>query len=115
MSDVWMSNVADRAGSAEHVVQFYESDDRLCDRVASFLGAGLLAGDPLVVIATGAHRDAISGRLRSRGFDLDGACADKQVLLLDAEQTLARFMVGAHPDAARFSATVGALLDGALP
>src|SRR4051812_4770101 len=110
-----MSNVADGTGESEHVVQFYESDDLLCDQVASFLGAGLLAGDPLVVIVTEAHRDAISGRLRARGFDVDGVCAGKQMIILDAEETLARFMVGAHPDAALFSAALGELLDGAVP
>src|SRR5205807_2644981 len=73
------------------------------------------AGDPLVVIVTETHRDAISGRLRARGFDVDGVCAGKQMIILDAEETLARFMVGAHPDAALFSAALGELLDGAVP
>jgi PAS domain S-box-containing protein len=93
-----------------HIVQFYESDDFLCDTVANFLGAGLEAGEPLLVIATAAHREAFRGRLALRGFDVEGACNSGQLTLLDARETLATFMVGGMPDWSRFKEVIGAII-----
>jgi signal transduction histidine kinase len=84
----------------DHVVQFYEKDDFLCDRVADFLEDGLRAGEPAVVIATDAHRAAISGSLQGRGCDLE------RVTFLDARETLDLFMSGGMPDGHRFVAAI---------
>ncbi len=45
-------------GASDHIVQFYEDDAFLCDTVARFIGAGLAAGDAVVIIATDLHRQA---------------------------------------------------------
>jgi signal transduction histidine kinase len=84
----------------DHAVQFYEQDAFLCDRVADFLEDGLRAGEPAVVIATGAHRAAISGSLQARGCDLE------RVTFLDARETLNLFMCGGMPDGHRFVAAI---------
>jgi signal transduction histidine kinase len=96
-----------------HRVQFYESEDFLASTVADFLAAGLSVGQPLVVIATEAHRRAFARELKVEGFDVDGASRTGQLVLLDARETLATFMVGATPDGERFRAIVGAVLDTA--
>ncbi|HUR61017.1 MAG TPA: GAF domain-containing protein [Candidatus Thermoplasmatota archaeon] len=87
------------APTGSHVVQFYRSDDFLLDQVARFLRPGLAAGGPAIVICTPAHRDALLPRL--------GSLARADLLLLDAEETLARFMVGDSPDPGLFDAVVG--------
>ncbi|MFN2564611.1 MAG: ATP-binding protein [Gemmatimonadaceae bacterium] len=96
-----------------HRVQFYEDERFLASTVADFLAAGLTVGQSLVVIATESHRTAFTRQLKLEGFDVDGAAGIGQLTLLDARQTLDRFMVGAAPDGERFRATVGAVLEAA--
>jgi PAS domain S-box-containing protein len=106
------SNPLDRAGdSSRHVVQFYESDDAVCNVIADFVGPGLAAGESAVVIATGPHRRELLARLAARGVDVESARAAERLVLLDAEETLSRFMVGTVPDWDRFRSTVGPVLD----
>ncbi len=98
-------------GDMNHVVQFYEDDAFLCDTVARFLGAGIVAGDPVVVIATDLRRHAFIQRMRANHLDADAALASGQLTMLDARETLAQFMVGDMPDWERFTATVGSVLE----
>jgi PAS domain S-box-containing protein len=83
-----------------HLVHFYEDEEALFDVVGGFLGAGLDAHDRLVVIATPEHRSTLVQRLRDR--EGDRAVATGQLLLLDAREMLARFMVNGQPDPERF-------------
>jgi PAS domain S-box-containing protein len=94
-----------------HVVQFYNDEDHLSHVVADFLAAGLQAGEPLVVIATEAHRETFRRELSARGFDVDGACASGQLTLADARATLQTFMVGGMPDWDSFRRHVGGTLE----
>jgi signal transduction histidine kinase len=95
-----------------HIVRFYENDTFLTAAVADFLAEGLAAGEPLVVIATAAHREAFTLRLRSKGLDVRRATREGRCAFLDARETLAAFMVGPMPDAERFRAVVGPVLQG---
>jgi signal transduction histidine kinase len=79
-----------------HVVHFYEDEESLFDRVSQFLGAGLRAGDPLLVIATEGHRTAFRRRLER--FGGEHAIESGQLVLRDAHETLSKFMVGNMPD-----------------
>src|ERR1051325_6079042 len=47
-----------------HDVQFYDGEEFLYETVANFLTDGLRAGQPLVVIATQAHRRGFLDQLR---------------------------------------------------
>jgi PAS domain S-box-containing protein len=98
----------------DHVVQFYEDDRFLVGAVAEFLTPGLLAGQGAVVIATDAHREALTAQLERAGVDVDGACFRGRLLLLDAEETLSTFMVGSMPDPELFAATVGSAIEKRL-
>jgi len=98
----------------DHVVQFYEDDRFLVDAVGAFLTPAMLAGQGAVVIATDAHREALTAHLEAAGVDVDGACFRGRLLLLDAEETLSTFMVGAMPDADLFAATVGSAIEKRL-
>src|SRR5579863_170689 len=70
-----------------HLVQFYDDEAVLFDAVVRFLGAGLDAGDRLLVVATPEHREAFVRGLEDRG--VDRAIADGQLLLVDAREMLA--------------------------
>jgi signal transduction histidine kinase len=97
-------------GSA-HTVQFYESEQFLYGVVGDFLAEGLVAGQPLVVIATEEHREAFAARLRSRGFDIEFLARAGRLTMLDAKETLATFMVNSVPDQPRFLRSVGSLIE----
>ncbi|HVU50338.1 MAG TPA: MEDS domain-containing protein [Polyangia bacterium] len=93
-----------------HVVQFYEDDAFLVDRVADFLAVGLAGGEPVIVVATPEHRASFAALLDRRGLDTDAAAARGQLVWLDAAETLARFMVGDMPDWTLFSSVFGEVL-----
>jgi PAS domain S-box-containing protein len=93
-----------------HLVQFYEHDSFLLDELSRFIGAALGAGDAAVVFATRAHRDGLSDRLESRGFDTVKAAKRDRYISVDAGETLSKFMVNGEPNAERFAGTIGPLL-----
>jgi signal transduction histidine kinase/ActR/RegA family two-component response regulator len=97
-----------------HFVRFYQADATLIDEVVAFADRALHAGGRAVVIATQPHLSAIGQRL-SRGSHagLESAPYPGRYLALDAEQTLARFMVDDWPDEGRFFASVGTLMASA--
>jgi hypothetical protein len=93
---------------SEHLVQFYEDDTVFLDSLEEFVAGGIRAGDGVLVIATPAHRRALSDRLRARGLDPDSA--ESPYIALDVEETLARFMVNGWPDDRRFKGVVSELI-----
>ena len=99
------------AGAHGHAVQFYDSDAYLVGVVSRFLLAGLQAGEPIIVVATAAHREVFIARLR----ELDPALPSGRITLLDARQTLARFMVGDTPDPDAFRRVIADLIGQVAP
>jgi signal transduction histidine kinase/CheY-like chemotaxis protein len=97
-------------GDQDHAVQFYDGEEFLCEAVARFLGAGLLAGDRLIVFATPMHRQTFAGGLLEKGFDVERARAAGRLIMVDARETLESFMSGGAPDWERFRARVGGLV-----
>ncbi len=103
----------DGAGAAtgsEHIVQFYEADEFLSASIADYLAGGLIAGQPVIVIATDPHRRAVLRRLQARGISADGDGA----AWLDARETLSACMVGPLPDPERFRAALGPTIEQTL-
>ncbi len=82
-----VSGVDDLGNS--HVVQFYEHEEELADRVASYLRDVLDGRGVAIVIATAAHRQAIQDRLSEVGADLTAAAGRGDYVALDAEGTMA--------------------------
>ena len=78
-----------------HTVQFYERDEFLLEAVGKFLRAGLERDERLLVICTREHADALLERLAPLNA---GHAAEGRLTLLDARETLAKFMVGDMPD-----------------
>jgi hypothetical protein len=97
-------------GPRDHVVQFYNDDGELTERVGGYLSEALLDGGVAVVIATAAHRAAFEARLADAGADVAAAAGRGAYLAFDAEEMLGRFMAGGRPDRARFEEAVGSLI-----
>jgi hypothetical protein len=95
---------------SEHLVQIYEEDSVVLDALEGFIGGGLRAGDGVLVIATAAHLHALEERLTAQGVDVGAAREREQYLPLDAEETLAQFMVSGWPDDDLFEHLVTHLL-----
>jgi KaiC/GvpD/RAD55 family RecA-like ATPase len=93
-----------------HAVQFYGDDDSLFTTVAGFLSQGFVDGHPAIVIATEGHRTSILQHLRGRLIDVDTVQQMGSLIMLDAHQTLDRFMHHGMPDRERFEASVGSLI-----
>jgi PAS domain S-box-containing protein len=102
-----------RGPAFDHLVQFYESDAFLADRVGEFIGAGFQAGEGGIIIGTPEHNSAIANRLAQNGLDLTALAKAGQYVALDAKDTLSQFMVKGLPDKKRFDQLIGGVLTNA--
>ena len=93
-----------------HLVQYYEKEGFLYDRVTDFMSDGLRGSDAAVLIATRAHREGVESRLARRGVDLSDLSASGRYHALDAQETLSRFMVDGMPDPLRFANAIGPVI-----
>jgi DNA-binding NarL/FixJ family response regulator len=96
-----------------HEVLFYSDDAVLLDTGTRFVAAALKAGNAAIVLATKPHRDALLQRLQAEGVDTDGALQQGTYISLDAADTLSTIMAHGMPDAGRFLAGLGALIEAA--
>ena len=84
----------------DHVVQVYQDDDFLDEAVSGYVRPALDAGEAAILIAVPEHRE------RFASID-PAALARGQVVLLDAQETLGRFMRDGMPDWRSFHEIVG--------
>lgn len=99
-----------RAEPRGHMVQVYEGDEQLVRKAGGYLVDGLQAGEVVVVIATGPHRRAFETSIAEAGIDVAEARGSGRLVILDAGETLDRFLVDGRPDEAGFDAVVGTLV-----
>ena len=94
----------------DHFVQFYETDEFLLNSLGGFVGTGLSAGEAVIVITTETHRQGLEQLLQTHDLELAGLKASGQFVLLDAAETLERFMVDGSPDPTKFNDVIGSLV-----
>src|SRR6478672_11622485 len=92
---------------SEHFVQFYENDEFLIESVSGFVGTALRDGGSSITIATHEHRSALERKLVACGIDVAEPESAGRYVVLDARETLSRFMVGPSVDVKRFDEVVG--------
>jgi len=92
-------------GPHDHFVQLYKETDELAEAVAEYVVTGLRRGEAAVLIGTPAHRSSFLARI-----DAAHAVRQGQLTLLDAEETLARFMANGMPQWQAFHEVVGGLI-----
>ena len=97
----------------DHLIQVYENDKIFLDTVEGFAGAGFLAGDSVIIIATTCHLESLNARLRNQGFDLESLKKKYQYIPLETNETLSKFMVNDWPDEELFRKFVRDLLKNA--
>lgn len=91
-----------------HGVHFYDDADDLLPPLAGYVGAGLLDGSGVIVVATANHRELLNRRLDKTL--LVEARASSRYLELDAAETLRRIMRSGYPDPDMFDLVVGSPL-----
>jgi hypothetical protein len=96
--------------ACDHFVQVYDTDEAFLATLADFVTSGMRRGNAAVVIATEAHRQGLADRLAATGTDLAARIGNGQYFALDAEQTLARFMVNGWPDDDLFQSVIRGIL-----
>ncbi len=93
-----------------HVIQTYLDDTFLARVVTDYIAAGLAQHDAVITIATAAHTRAFTDRLATAGIDVSAVVGARQLLTLDAERTLADFMVDGRPEPTAFRSLMTAVL-----
>jgi hypothetical protein len=115
MSNGWQHSKTDvfwaEIAPCDHVVQIYETDTVFLDALAGFVGGGINAGDCCIVIATEAHLNSLEERLTAYGIHIQALRADNRYIPLNAEETLACFMVDGWPDEALFMTTISEVIN----
>ena len=101
------------AGRAEHFAQFYLDDQILIASVADYVRRGIDSGAAAIVVATEPHSQALESAWGSCGFDAAAARGHEQLIMLDAGQALATFMVDGVPDRELFFTRVGEFIQRA--
>lgn len=90
----------------EHLVQLYQQPEALADAVAEYIGTGLQRGEGVIVIARPENRARFVALLERRGLATDA------LRLLDAAETLERFMVNGLPAWTSFHQVIGGVIAG---
>jgi hypothetical protein len=85
----------------------------LITRLCAIVSTSLRLGDAVLVVATGDHRNRLVDDLERAGVDVRTAVRERRYIMLDAAETLATFMHDGVPDATRFSASLGTVLEDA--
>src|SRR5882762_9593966 len=78
----WSGGLLDHPADRDHIVHFYQDEAFLYDAVSHFAGAGLAAGEPVLIVATEAHRTAFTEGLRRNGVAADAAIASGRLTML---------------------------------
>jgi hypothetical protein len=104
-----MAKVGD--GGRFHAVRFYEDDTSLCRIVSAFVAEGFALQQPALIIATAPHIDCILKNLTAATLDVEALTRNGDLMLLDARETLATFMVDGQPDPDFFNAAANTALD----
>ena len=89
-----------------HSVKFYKYDSDLIYTLEHFVTTGLSKGDACVLIMTEGHAAGLAKHLTANGVDLTAAVKDDRYVVLDAAETLARFMNYDEPDSEKFEDVV---------
>ena len=97
----WDRLLAD-AAPRDHVVQLYQDQDFLNRAVCRFAASALANGEGVILVPTVKHWNAFRPRLNAEGIDVETAQKRGQLTIVDADETLPKFMRDGMPDSPVF-------------
>jgi PAS domain S-box-containing protein len=86
-----------------HIVHFYSDDKVLVREVTRIMSAALNRGEPAIAIATPSHCEQVTQALEREVRNFPRATAEGWCVMLNAAETLSRFMVNGMPHPERFA------------
>ena len=95
-----------------HSVHFYDHDEALIDRLQNIIVSSLKGGSSVLIVATVEHRTQLDTAIGVAGSKIK-KLAKERLQMLDAKETLAKFMVNGRPSDRRFRESVGKLITDA--
>ena len=98
------------SNTSEHTVQLFDSSKSLVESVVPFLIGGLERNENALMVATPEHRDMIARQMGEAGWNLRNLIAANRMVVLDAAQTLDKFMRHDTPSRIAFEEMVGTLV-----
>ncbi len=114
MSDVlrWKLLGSQRARPSQyHIVQLYQNVEFLSEVVGLYLQTGLEQGEGEIVVATAPHWRAFLQHLKTHRGEVTEAQARGQLIVLDAEDVLARIMPHRVLEEATFTQMIGGAIE----
>ena len=105
-----LARVVADPGAHDHFVQLYQESETLAGAVAEYIGTGLARGEGAVIIARPENRQRFIETLERRGLAAGEMISAGQLKLLDAAETLARFMVNDAPAWTSFREVIGGVI-----
>jgi DcmR-like sensory protein len=93
-----------------HIAQLYSNDTELIERAAAFVRGGLIRGELALVVATEAHRKALSLHLANSGLDVKRARGRGSLTFFDAEKTREAISSDGRVDEGRLRAVMGSVI-----
>jgi DNA-binding NarL/FixJ family response regulator len=96
-----------------HMAQFYSDDEILMENAERFIASALNAHDAAVVIATTAHLDALTARLKCCRINIDRAVQEGTLRQFDVREVLSQIMATGLLDADLFRTMLSEVLESA--
>jgi hypothetical protein len=96
-----------------HIVYPYASENQVSDAVCLFVSAGLRKKEAVILVMTRNHHGPIRERLISEGFDLFTLEGTGQLVCIEAEALMSRFLFDGIIDEHKFKTLVGDLIEKA--
>ena len=88
----------------------YEKPRELHAALEAWVAGGLVLDESVVVIATPENREQLEQRLRARGLNVTTLQLEDRLFLLDAQDTLGKFMRNGLPDPVLFEELIARLI-----
>jgi MEDS: MEthanogen/methylotroph, DcmR Sensory domain len=103
---------ADMSGR-DHFVQIYTEDQQIFDAVSGYFAQGLRLNEVCIMIGCRDHNRVIESLVRKMYPAFDAAMAENRFIVLDAKETLDKFVVNGMPSKDLFDHAVGNVIRNA--
>lgn len=94
----------------DHLVQFYKNESHLAETVSNFAAPALMSGEAVLIIATAEHLREFEKSLSELYLNTGFLKLTKQLLFLETEELITKFMLGDKADNEQFISYVSDLL-----
>ncbi len=99
------------AHEGHHIAQVYQNEIFLIDAITVFIREGLRAKQSVIIIATKSHWNSFAENLGKNHIDFTRAIAEKQLIVMDAEEILAQLLINNNIEKDVFKRTLDPVIE----